>query len=574
MRAARRMIVLAGILMMAVLAPLGWNQAGADTQNATFTFVKVLCADFGAIPGNHFDPNGIPARPVGTTLGEPIADHPVSADEPIPDGCVRAEGWQFVIGGESDMVENPPGRQVSPTAPTESVTWSATAPTRSDGTVSARLNGAQESLLQQGGLRLSELQQEGFAFGTLRCGLDNRNGDNAEHMGAGPTVCVAYNVGAPVTVTKVVEGSTPQGPFELTLECGNTSSTFTLDDGGSTTLWMPYDTDCSLVETNDGGANSVSFAINGEDATSSGEGEGEEADSFLEFTTPDLDLENNGVAETNIEVTNIGASADVSVTKAGSPATVAQGAPVSFTLTVTNGGVDAAEGVVLTDELPAGLTWSLPEPVVDEPEGETPGESEGEVVEEEVDEEVDEVVEALDVVEVEEVEVVADTPPCAIDGNSLHCDIGTLEPGASFTVTVTSSATVRCGVVTNENATVTSDTPDPNEGNNAAAASVGVTCPPAPRRRTWARGRSRKRPRRPPRRPPRRSRARSRRSRLPRRRLPRRRRPRFWRPRRSERLCPRRSCRPRRPRWCHRRPRARLVRPLSPTHRLSWCCAR
>ena len=54
MRAARRVIVLAGVLVMAVLAPLGWNQAGAQTEeNSTFTFVKVLCADFGAIPGNH-----------------------------------------------------------------------------------------------------------------------------------------------------------------------------------------------------------------------------------------------------------------------------------------------------------------------------------------------------------------------------------------------------------------------------------------------------------------------------------------------------------------------------------------
>ncbi len=222
---------------------------------------------------------------------------------------------------------------------------------------------------------------------------------------------------------------------------------------------MPYDTDCSLVETNDGGADSVSFAINGEDATSNGEGEGEEAGSVLEFTTPDLDVELNGVADTNIEVTNIGASADVSVTKAGSPATVAQGAPVSFTLTVTNGGADPAEGVVLTDELPAGLTWSLPEPVIEEPDVEEPGE--GEVVE-------------------EEVEAVVEAPTCAIDANTLRCDIGMLEPGGSFTVTVTSNATVRCGVVTNEHATVTSDTPDPNQDNNAAAASVGVTCPPAP----------------------------------------------------------------------------------------------
>ena len=379
MRAARRVIVLAGVLVMAVLAPLGWNQAGAQTEeNSTFTFVKVLCADFGAIPGNHFEPDGLSARPQGTTLGEPIGSQEVSADEPTPDGCVRAEGWQFLIGGESDMVENPPGRQVSPTPPAGSATWSATAPTGADGRVTVVLNGNQQALLAQGGLRLSELQQDGFAFGTLRCGLDNRNGDNAEHMGAGPTTCVAYNVGAPVTVTKVVEGTIPQGPFELTISCGNNTTSFTLDDGGTTTLWMPYDTDCSLVETNDGGADRVSFAVNGEDATSGGEGEGEETDSVLEFTTPDLDLELNRVADTNIEVTNTGTSADVSVTKAGSPATVAQGAPVSFTITVTNGsGGDAAEGVVLTDDLPAGLTWSLPEPVVDEPEGETP---EGEAV--------------------------------------------------------------------------------------------------------------------------------------------------------------------------------------------------
>ncbi len=79
------------------------------------------------------------------------------------------------------------------------------------------------------------------------------------------------------------------------------------------------------------------------------------------------------------------------MTKAGSPATVAQGAPVSFELTVTNGTVgDAAEGVVLTDDLPAGLTWSLPEPVVEEPEGETP---EGDQSSEEPDDGEGEVVE-------------------------------------------------------------------------------------------------------------------------------------------------------------------------------------
>ena len=504
MRAARRMIVLVGVLVVAVLAPLGWNQAGADTENATFTFVKVLCADFGAIPGNHFESDGVSARPAGTTLGPAIEQHEVSQEEPTPDGCVRAAGWEFLIGGEVDMVDNPPGRQVSPTQPTGSSTWSATGPTGDGGAVTAVLNEDQQSLLQQGGLRLSERQQEGFGFGTLRCGLDNRNGDNAEHMGAGPTVCVAYNVGAPVTVAKIVEGTIPEEnrPFELTLECGSTSSTFELDDGDSTTLWMPYDTDCTLVETNTGGAESVSFAVNGEDVGSggsNGEGEGEATAPFIEFTTPDLDLDTDSVAETTIDVTNTRIAADLAVTKTSPTDTVSRGESISFTLTVTNGGPDPAEAVVLSDGLPGELTWSLEADEAEEPEGEEPdegeeapdeGEGEGEIV--------------AEVAEVEE------APTCAIEGEpgaqTLRCDIGTLEAGASFAVTrhLERDREVRHRHERGGGGHLRVAGSEP--GQQRGAPSRWVSPAPRRRRRTWARVRWRRR--RPPPLPPRRPRLR------------------------------------------------------------------
>ncbi len=153
-------------------------------------------------------------------------------------------------------------------------------------------------MLQQGGLRLSELQQDGFAFGTLRCGLDNRNGDNAEHMGSEVApCCVAYNVGAPVTVTKIVEGSTPQGPFELTVSCGDSASTFTLDDGGSHEAVdaVRHRLLARRDQRRRRGQGVVRRQRRGRTVRRR-EGEGEEAGPILEFTTPDIDVELNGVA--------------------------------------------------------------------------------------------------------------------------------------------------------------------------------------------------------------------------------------------------------------------------------------
>lgn len=69
-------------------------------------------------------------------------------------------------------------------------------------------------------------------------------------------------------------------------------------------------------------------------------------------TTTDSDPANNRDEAS----TAVGASADVSITKAG-PATAAPGSTVTYTLTVTNNGPSPATAVVTTDTLPAGTTF-------------------------------------------------------------------------------------------------------------------------------------------------------------------------------------------------------------------------
>ncbi len=266
-----------------------------------------------------------------------------------------------------------------------------------------------------------------------------RNDDNLEFLGLtadDPLVCVAYNVGAPVTITKTVQGTFDgESQFSFELTCGDGESTtydntFDLGADGSTNLWLPYGTDCHLTETETGGADDVTFAVNGQSASAS---EGSESGPTLDFTTPGI-VENK-VDPTTIEVTNAHERADLELTKAANPKSVAQGSPVSFDLTVTNHGPDSASGVALTDTLPTGVTWTI----ANAPE---------------------------DVSEV--------ASPCSLEtgegssAQTLRCDLGTLDSDGTFSVTVTSSATTTCGTITNEDAAVTADTQDPNTENNVA----------------------------------------------------------------------------------------------------------
>ena len=67
----------------------------------------------------------------------------------------------------------------------------------------------------------------------------------------------------------------------------------------------------------------------------------------------DPDETNNGASQD----TQVTPKADLSVTKTGSPDAVVAGDSLTYTLTVTNDGPSQATGVILTDTLPAGVTF-------------------------------------------------------------------------------------------------------------------------------------------------------------------------------------------------------------------------
>ncbi|MCL1918088.1 MAG: isopeptide-forming domain-containing fimbrial protein [Peptococcaceae bacterium] len=72
----------------------------------------------------------------------------------------------------------------------------------------------------------------------------------------------------------------------------------------------------------------------------------------ISSTTPDPDLTNNS----DTTITPIGTSADLAVSKVGTPDVVNHGQLLTYTVAVTNLGPDAAQNAVLTDVLPSDLT--------------------------------------------------------------------------------------------------------------------------------------------------------------------------------------------------------------------------
>ncbi len=128
-------------------------------------------------------------------------------------------------------------------------------------------------------------------------------------------------------------------------------------------------------------------------------------------------------------------SADLDVTKTGT---------ISYTASVTNNGPAAATNVMLTDDLPGDLAWSVTS------------------------------------------EDIANA--CTIDGNNtLTCDVGTLADGATFSVTVTATIAdedsadrgVNCtyGLLVGNGASATTDRPDSDITNDADTANICEVAP-------------------------------------------------------------------------------------------------
>jgi uncharacterized repeat protein (TIGR01451 family) len=143
---------------------------------------------------------------------------------------------------------------------------------------------------------------------------------------------------------------------------------------------------------------------------------------------------NGNVSEFSAAVTAAGAqfSSDLSVSVSPSASSVVAGAALSYTVTVSNSSSSSiATGVVLTDVLPAGVTF-----------------------------------------------VSASAPmgtPTAQSGDFVTASIGTLNPGASASVIFNMTAGPSGIVPVTDIASVTSALPDPNLSNNVMSASTTVT---------------------------------------------------------------------------------------------------
>jgi uncharacterized repeat protein (TIGR01451 family) len=140
--------------------------------------------------------------------------------------------------------------------------------------------------------------------------------------------------------------------------------------------------------------------------------------------TTDPDTADNGATA----VTTVSPSADLSLTKSGSPDPVQAGELLTYSLAVHNAGPQGAAGVVLTDTLPGGVTFDSATP------------SQGD--------------------------------PCTESSGTVTCALGALANGGDATVEVK----VRPqdgGEITNE-AAVGSDVDDPNTADNSASATTTV----------------------------------------------------------------------------------------------------
>jgi len=146
------------------------------------------------------------------------------------------------------------------------------------------------------------------------------------------------------------------------------------------------------------------------------------AGTFTNSATAVVAATSIGPATSNVTV----GSSDLAVTKSVNNATPNVGTNVTYTIQVTNNGASTATGVVISDLLPAGLTY------------------------------------------------VSSTPSQGIYTSGTGAwAVGTLANAASATLTIVATVT-QAGTISNTAAVSASNQPDPNSANNSASASLSV----------------------------------------------------------------------------------------------------
>ncbi len=226
--------------------------------------------------------------------------------------------------------------------------------------------------------------------------------------GAGSTVAYAVTVtnGGPDTSNNVVIGDTL--PAGLTFASATPGCTFA---GGTVT--------CTVASLASGASvtRTITATVNADAPSSVANTATVNAD------TVDPDPTDNTSTATISTVK----AADIAVTKTGPAGPLGTGDAVNYTLSAKNNGPDTAQGVVLTDVLPAGLSFVA-------------------------------------------------APGCTYDGTTktVTCTIGSIAPGATVTRTVNATVTTAAGSSITNTASATATTPDPDTTNNSGSATTTV----------------------------------------------------------------------------------------------------
>ncbi|HEX7831180.1 MAG TPA: C25 family cysteine peptidase [Thermoanaerobaculia bacterium] len=150
-------------------------------------------------------------------------------------------------------------------------------------------------------------------------------------------------------------------------------------------------------------------------------------------TSPEPNTANNSTSTTTAVIRRV----DVGVTKvassAGSDNAFAQGETVTYTLVVSNNGPSRATNVVMTDSLPAGLSF---------------------------------------------VSVTPGGPTCTYSAPTVTCTYATMNPGATNNISISATITVNTTQIINT-ANVTRTETDTNATNDSASATISVLAPTA-----------------------------------------------------------------------------------------------
>ncbi|MDO5728377.1 MAG: DUF11 domain-containing protein [Actinomycetaceae bacterium] len=248
------------------------------------------------------------------------------------------------------------------------------------------------------------------------------------------------------SVAEVAPGNTVDYTLKVTNNGPSVATTVTISDGIPTgTELVSYDDDCVVMEQPSGRslvcqvgdlavgesataaltlkvpAYSTATQIDNDAATSSG--------------VDDPDTSNNGSTAT----VGLSPKADVSVVKSMDVANPVPGESVTFTLDIANAGPSVATNVSVSDTLPAGLS---------------------------------------DVTVVGSDGVACSVADAVDSSGDVTCTVASLDVDATATVTVTGTVTADLTGNVENTATVSSDTPDPDESNNSSSV-TGTSSPKA-----------------------------------------------------------------------------------------------